>query len=129
MAKTKGNYVDGFVIAVPKAKTAAYRKMAEEGKRMWLKAGALDYKECIGDDLNIKGQGGMKPLLFPQLAKTKKGETVWFSYIVYKSRAHRDAVNKKVMAQMDKHAEKYKNIPMPFEMNRMAYGGFKVLVG
>lgn len=129
MAKTSGKYVDGFVIAVPKSKTAAYKKMATEGKRMWLKHGALDYKECIGDDLNIKGMPGYKPLLFPKMTKLKKGETVWFSFIVYKSRAHRDAVNKKVMGEMDKMAEKYKDMEMPFETNRMAYGGFKVLVG
>lgn len=129
MAKQKGGYVDGFVIAVPKNKTAAYRKMAEEGKRIWLKAGALDYKECIGDDLNIKGQAGMEHWPFPKMAKTKKNETVWFSFIVYKSRAHRDAVNKKVMAEMNKRYPEQTDMDMPFEMNRMAYGGFKVVVG
>jgi|SRR3989344_1300085 len=125
---TKGNYVDGFVLVVPKNKTAVYRKMAKEGARMWKKYGALDYKECMGDDLNIKPMGGMSPLLFPKMTKAKKGEVVWFSYIVYKSRAHRDAVNKKVMADMSKYAEKHKDMSMPFDMKRMAYGGFKVIV-
>ncbi len=128
MTKNKANYVDGFVFVVPKKNVAAYKKMAAEGAKMWKKYGALDYKECIGDDLYIKEMGGMKPKLFPEMAKAKKGETVWFSFITYKSRAHRDAVNKKVMAEMSKHAEKYKDMPMPFDMKRMAYGGFKVEV-
>ncbi|PIR83949.1 DUF1428 domain-containing protein [Candidatus Kaiserbacteria bacterium CG10_big_fil_rev_8_21_14_0_10_51_14] len=123
----KGGYVDGFVLIVPKKNVAAYRKMAKEGARMWKKYGALDYKECIGDDLR-PNMGGMQALTFPKMAKLKKGETVWFSYIVYKSRAHRDQVNKKVMAEMNKQAAKYKDVPMPFDMKRMAYGGFKVEV-
>src|SRR3989344_6535104 len=98
MNKTK--YVDGFVLVVPKKKVEEYRKMAEGGKKMWMKYGALDYKECIGDDLN-PNMGGMKGLTFTKMVKLKKGETVWFSYITYKSRAHRDQVNKKVMAEMD----------------------------
>ncbi|OGC80726.1 RNA signal recognition particle [Candidatus Adlerbacteria bacterium RIFCSPLOWO2_01_FULL_51_16] len=120
-------YVDGFVLVVPKSKIAAYRTMAAAGARMWKKHGALDYKECIGDDLNPH-MGGMPALTFPKLVKLKKGETVAFSYIVYKSRAHRDQVNKKVMAQMDKEYKGKKMPPMPFDMKRMAYGGFKVIV-
>ena len=127
MAKTKSNYVDGFVLVVPKKKTAVYKKMAQEGAKMWKKYGALDYKECIGDDL-APNMGGVTMLTFPKLAKLKKGETVWFSFITYRSRAHRDAVNKKVMAEIDKQVEKYKNMSMPFDMKRMAYGGFKVIV-
>ena len=73
--------------------------------------------------------GGPKPLTFPRMAKTKSNETVWFSYVTYKSRAHRDQVNKKVMAEMDKMVKKYKDMPMPFDVKRMAYGGFRVIVG
>jgi|SRR3989344_3169059 len=127
MAKNKTTYVDGFVLVVPKNKVAAYKKMAEGGAKMWKKYGALDYKECMGDDLS-PNMGGMSGLTFPKMAKVKSGETVWFSYITYKSRAHRDQVNKKVMAQMSEMAEKYKDEPMPFDLKRMAYGGFKVIV-
>jgi uncharacterized protein YbaA (DUF1428 family) len=112
------SYVDGFVIAVPKRKVAAYTKMAEMGRRMWMKAGALEYFECIADDLKtMPGMGDFKGL-----ARLKPGETVFFSFIVYRSKAHRDAVNKKVMAGMTEPP------PMPFDMKRMAYGGFKTLV-
>jgi uncharacterized protein YbaA (DUF1428 family) len=122
-------YVDGFVLVVPKKKLAIYKKMAIEGSKTWRKFGAIDYKECVGDDLHIKGGGGMPaPLSFAKLAKVKKSETVWFSYITYKSRAHRDSVNKRVHAYfMKKYAHK-KDEPMPFDMKRMAYGGFKVVV-
>lgn len=127
--KNKSKYVDGFVLVVPKNKVVEYKKMAEWGKRVWMKHGALDYKECMGDDLRVKSMGGPKPLAFPKMAKTKKNETVWFSFVTYKSRAHRDQVNKKVMAEMAKSADKYKDMPMPFDVRRMAYGGFKVVVG
>ncbi len=103
--------------------------MAAEGARMWMKAGALQYFECVGDDLNIKPMGGMKALSFPKMAKAKKGETVFFSFIIYKSRAHRDAVNKRVMAEMERQYSNHKDMPaMPFDMKRMAYGGFKAIV-
>lgn len=121
-------YVDGFVLVVPKRKLAQYRKLAELGKKIWMKYGALDYKECVGDDLNPKG-GGMKFLKFPKMARAKSGETVVFSFVVYKSRAHRDAVNAKVMKDPSMNDPQWKNKPMPFDMKRMAYGGFKVLVG
>jgi uncharacterized protein YbaA (DUF1428 family) len=120
-------YVDGFVLVVPKKNLKAYKKMAEEGGKMWKKYGALEYIECVGDDLN-PNMGKMKVLTFPEMTKLKKDETVWFSFIIYKSKKHRDSVNKKVMKQMKKGAEKYKNIEMPFDMKRMAYGGFKALV-
>jgi uncharacterized protein YbaA (DUF1428 family) len=113
-------YVDGFVLAVPKKNLAAYRKMAKMGARIWKKHGALDYKECVGDDLNLPYGTS-----FHKLAKTKDGETVCFSFIVYKSKAHRDRVNKKVME--DPRMQKAPS-PMPFDMKRMAVGGFKVLV-
>ena len=122
------SYVDGFVLVVAKNKLPAYKKMAELGRKVWRKHGALDYKECIGDDLIPKGMGGMKVLTFPKLAKTKAGETVVFSYILFKSRAHRDAVNKKVMKDPMMNDPKFANMPMPFDMKRMAYGGFKTIV-
>ena len=120
-------YVDGFVLVVPKDKIKEYQKMAEMGKEMWMKYGALEYMECIGEDLNPKEMGGMMSLAFTELAKAEPNETVWFSFIVYESKKHRDEVNAKVMEEMNKQAEKY-NVPMPFDMKRMAYGGFEVKV-
>jgi uncharacterized protein YbaA (DUF1428 family) len=129
MAKTNnGNYVDGFVVVVPKKNFSEYRKMAQIGKKVWMKYGALDYKECIGDDLEPKGMGGMKHVLFPKMAKAKPDEDVWFSFIVYKSKKHRDEVNAKVMKDAIMNEPKWKDKPMPFDMKRMAYGGFKVIV-
>ena len=115
------SYVDGFVLVVPKKKIAAYKKMATRAAMVWKDHGALDYRECVGDDLKVK-----MGLPFPKLAKTKAGETVVFSYIVYKSRAHRDKVNAKVMK--DKRLFEGMSKEMPFDMKRMAYGGFKTLV-
>lgn len=121
-------YVDGFVIVVPKDKTEEYKKMAEGGKEVWMKHGALQYMECIGEDLETKDIGSGKPLAFTELAKAQSNENVWFSFIVFESRQHRDEVNAKVMAEMDKEAEKYKDVEMPFEVKRMAYGGFEAKV-
>ena len=90
--------------------------------------GALEYYECMGEDLKTKSMGGMKPREFTDVAKAKRGDTVWFSFITYKSRRHRDSVNKKVMAYFDKKYQKA-DMEMPFDMKRMAYGGFKVEVG
>jgi uncharacterized protein YbaA (DUF1428 family) len=115
-------YVDGFVLAVPKRKIETYRRISSTAGRIWKKHGALDYVECVGEDLNTK-----MGVPFPRLAKAKSGETVFFSWILYKSRAHRDRVNAKVMKDprmvkmMDPKA-------MPFDMKRMAFGGFKVVV-
>ena len=120
-------YVDGFVLAVPKSKLAVYRTMAKAAGKIWRKYGALEYVECVGDDLH-PNMGGMKVLTFPKMAKTKPSETVVFSYITYKSRAHRDQVNAKVMKDPSMNDPKYKDKPMPFDMKRMAYGGFKVIV-
>ncbi|MFZ2190349.1 MAG: DUF1428 domain-containing protein [Candidatus Magasanikiibacteriota bacterium] len=121
-------YIDGFVLVVPKKNFADYRKMAREGAKMWLKYGALDYKECVGDDM-LPNMGGMTPsLTFPKIVKAKEDEAVWFSFIVYKSKTHRNQVNKKVMAEMSKNEEKYKDMPMPFDIKRFAYGGFEVVV-
>lgn len=115
-------YVDGFVLAVPSKNLAAYEKMATVGKKIWLKHGALQYVEAVGDDLDVKFG-----LSYKKLVKPKRGETIIFAWIVYKSRAHRDQVNKKVMAdpEIKKSMEKG---PMPFDVKRMAYGGFKFLV-
>ena len=116
-------YVDGFVLPVPKRNLAAYRRLAVKAAKVWKDHGALDYMECVGDDLKAAFA-----LPFTRFAKTKPGETVVFAYIVYKSRQHRDRVNAKVMkdprlsCMMDPKS-------MPFDCKRMAYGGFKVIVG
>ncbi|MDP3965917.1 MAG: DUF1428 domain-containing protein [archaeon] len=120
-------YVDGFVLVVPKNKIKDYEKMAQSGGKIWKKYGALEYFECVGDDMT-PNMGEMKALTFPELTKLKKGESVWFSFIIYKSKKHRDSVNKKVMAEMSKEMEKHKGKPMPFDVKRMAYGGFKTVV-
>ena len=121
-------YVEGFVLVVPKDKIEEYQKMAEMGKEMWMKYGALEYMECIGEDLNPREMGGIKSLAFTELAKAQPNETVWFSFIVYESKKRRDEINAKVMEEMDKQAEQYKDFPMPFDMRRMAVGGFDVKV-
>ena len=116
------NYVDGFVIPLAKKNLNAYRRLAQKAGRVWKDHGALEFRECVGDHLNVE-----MGLSFPRGIKTKPGETVLFSYIVFKSRAHRDRVNAKVMkdprlaTMMDPKA-------MPFDVNRMMYGGFKTIV-
>jgi uncharacterized protein YbaA (DUF1428 family) len=114
-------YVDGFLLPVPKKNLAAYKKMARLGAEVWLKHGALEFRECVGDDLAVKGLMG-----FPEVVKPKAGETIMFSWIVFKSRAHRDAVNKLVMQDPALTGTGEKG--MPFDCTRMAYGGFKVMV-
>jgi uncharacterized protein YbaA (DUF1428 family) len=113
-------YVDGFVLAVPRRKVDAYRRMAQKAGKIWREHGALEFRECVGDDLKVK-MGAP----FPRMVKAKRGETVVFSWIVYKSRAHRDAVNARVMKD-PRMTEMPKE--MPFDIKRMTYGGFKVLV-
>lgn len=125
MAKSKVQYVDGFVLVVPKKNLAAYRAMAKRAAKVWRKYGALDYKECVIEDKKPK----WVTFTFPKMVKLKPGETVWFSYIGYKSRAHRDRVNAQVMKDPFMNDPKYKDKPMPFDMKRMAYGGFTVVVG
>jgi uncharacterized protein YbaA (DUF1428 family) len=115
-------YVDGFVLAVPKKKIPTYRRMARKAGKIWRQHGALEYRECVGDDLNVKGL-----LPFPRLARLKRGEAVFFSWIVYQSRAHRNRVNAKVMKD-PRIAKIMGPKAMPFDPKRMAYGGFKVLV-
>lgn len=121
-------YVDGFVLVIPKDKVQEYTKMATEGRDLWMKHGALEYYECTGDDLVPKEMGDMKQLAFTELAKTNADETVWFSFIVFKSKQHRDEVNKKVMDEMNEKYKDAKDFSMPFDMKRMAYGGFRVEV-
>ena len=115
-------YVDGFVVPVPKKKLQAYRRMAQKAGRIWREHGALEYRECAGDDLNVK-----VGLPFPKQMKLKPGEIPVFSWIVYKSKAHRDAVNAKVMKD-PRMSGLCDPKEMPFDVKRMAYGGFKILV-
>ena len=115
-------YVDGFLRPVPKKNLEKYRKMATLASKVWKEHGALEYRECAGDDLKVKWGA-----LFPRIARAKPGETVLFSWIVYKSRAHRDRVNAKVMKD-PRLASMMDPKSMPFDMKRMAYGGFKSIV-
>lgn len=115
-------YVDGFVIPIPKKNIDAYRVMARAAGKVWLEHGALEYRECVGEDL--KNEMGST---FLTMTKLKAGETVLFSWIVYKSRAHRDRVNKKVMKD-ERTTKMMEGKEMPFNPKRMAYGGFEVIV-
>ena len=124
MKTNSKKYVDGFVIPLKKKDLAAYKKMAKWGARMWKKNGALEYFECVGDDLKIKK--GMPQKGFTRLALLKPDEIVVFSWIVYKSRAHRDEVNKKVMN--DPSMKDFDPATMPVDMKRFASGGFKPIV-
>lgn len=115
-------YVDGFIVPVPKNKLQAYRKIASKAGKIWKEHGALEFRECVADDVKVG-----KRTSFPRSVKRKANETVMFSYIVFKSRADRDRVNKKVMK--DKRlAPMMDPKNMPFDPRRMIYGGFKVLV-
>lgn len=121
-------YVDGFVLVVPNDKTEEYRKMAVEGRDIWMKLGALEYYECRGDDMVPQEMGGEKARAFPEMAGAKSGETVWFSFIVFESKEHRDEVNAKMIEEMTQQMEGKEDMPVPFDMKRMAYGGFQVEV-
>lgn len=116
------NYVDGFVIPVPKKHLNAYLRMARKAGEVWMDHGALEYRECVADDLNVKM--GVK---FTTLLKTKSSETVVFSWIVFKSRTARDRINAKVMKD-PRLAKMMDPKTMPFDCNRMSYGGFKAMV-
>jgi uncharacterized protein YbaA (DUF1428 family) len=120
-------YVDGFVLVVPKGKAEEYRKMAEEGRDSWMKHGALEYLECKGDDLKQQEMGPEKSRSFSEMAGAE-GDDVWFSFIVFESREHRDEINKKVMEEMGEVYKDQSDFVSPFEMSKMAYGGFEVLV-
>ena len=115
-------YVDGFVIPIPKKNVAAYRKMATAAGKIWKEHGALEYFECAGDDLNSKGM-----VSFRKCAKAKPSETVFYSFIVYASKAARDRCNKKVMAD-PRIAAMMQGMKMPFDVKRMVYGGFQAVV-
>lgn len=115
-------YVDGFVVPVPKKHLPAYRRLAQRASKLWREHGALEYRECVGDDLDVKCG-----LPFPKGIKTKPGETVVFAWIVHKSRAHRDRVNAKVMKD-PRVASLCDPKKMPFDCSRMLYGGFKTIV-
>ncbi|MGB7291448.1 MAG: DUF1428 domain-containing protein [Thermodesulfobacteriota bacterium] len=115
-------YVDGFVLPVPKKNLQAYRRMAQKAGKIWREHGALEFRECVADDVKVG-----KVTSFPQSVKLKRAETVIFSWIVFKSRAHRDRVNAKVMKD-PRLADMMDPKSMPFDAKRMIYGGFKVLV-
>ena len=115
-------YVDGFLLPVPKKNLAAYKRMAALGAKVWMEHGALDYRECVGDDLAVKGMLG-----FPKVIKSKTNEVVVLAYITYKSRAHRDRTNAKVMKD-PRLAKLMTGKSMPFDVKRMAMGGFTTLV-
>jgi uncharacterized protein YbaA (DUF1428 family) len=117
-------YVDGFVLAVPRKNIEAYKKMSRAAGRIWREYGAVEYVEAVGNDLKIKKGLGVA---FPRLARARTGETVLFSWILYKSRAQRDRVNKKIMKD-PRIAAMMNGKKMPFDVKRMAYGGFKTIV-
>jgi uncharacterized protein YbaA (DUF1428 family) len=115
-------YVDGYVLPVPKKNLGAYRRMAEKAGKVWREHGALEFRECVGDDLKTKMAAS-----FPRTLKLKRGEPAVFSWIVFKSRVHRDAVNARVMKD-PRLAKMMDPKAMPFDSKRMVYGGFKVMV-
>jgi len=115
-------YVDGFVLPLPKKNLAAYRRIARRAGKIWMEYGALEYVECLSDDVKPG-----KVTSFPRSVKLGRGEVAVFSYIVYKSRADRDRINKKVMKD-PRLADMMDPKAMPFDARRMVYGGFKVIV-
>jgi alkaline phosphatase len=122
-----GRYVEGFVIVVKKSKLNAYKKMAAAGGKIWMEHGALQYVECFGQDLKMpKDMAALGCLPFPKVMKSKPSENVVFSFIVYKSKAHRNAVMKKIMS--DKRMGDMDPNDMPFKMSQTAYGGFNAIV-
>lgn len=121
-------YVDGFILVVPKDKAAEYTKMAEDGRKTWMKHGALQYFECRSNDLKQQEMGEDKSRSFTEMAGAKEGDDVWFSFIVFESKEHRDEVNKKVMEDMVAEYDEKSDLVSPFEMSQMAYGGFEVQV-
>jgi len=116
-------YVDGYVIPIKKSKVKVYKKFAALGRKIWMEHGALDYYECVGDDLNAPY--GMS---FKKLGKLKADETVIFAFIVYKTKADRNRINKKVHTDPRMQPKPGKKFEMPFDMKRFSVGGFKTLV-
>ncbi len=122
-------YVDGFLLVVPSDKREEYKKIAEMGRDFWMKHGALEYFECRGEDLKQQEMGDdMKSRHFAKVADAGDNEEVWFSFIVFNSKEHRDEVNAKVMAEMDEEMKNHEDMKMPMDPTRMAYGGFQVEV-
>lgn len=121
-------YIDGFVLVVPKGKEAEYQKMAEIGRDSWMKHGALQYFECRGDDLKQQEMGDEKSRAFQEMAAATEDDNVWFSFIIFESKAHRDEVNAKVMQEMGETYADMKDFEMPNDMTKMAYGGFEAVV-
>lgn len=122
-------YVDGFVIPMPKSNKGIYRKMAQLGGKMWKKHGALDYCECVAEELNVLDPAtGKRASPFVKQLRLKPGETVVFSWIVFKSKAHRNAVNAAVMKDPAMSMDAWKDKPMPFDIKRVCYGGFVPIV-
>ncbi len=117
-------YVDGYVVAVPKKNLAVYKRMAMLGGKVWRKHGALEYKECVIED--VKPNKWTMP--FSKMMKAKPGEVIVISFVVFKSRAQRDKVNKLVMSDPAMDGSEFKDKPMPFDMKRMVYGGFEAIV-
>ena len=121
-SKNRALYIDGFLLPLPSKNLKAYQLISKKAGKVWKEHGALEYRECVGDDLAVK-----MGLAFTDIVNVKRGETVVFSWITYKSRAHRDKVNAKVMS--DPRLSKMMDInKMPFEVKRMSYGGFKIIV-
>lgn len=120
-------YVDGFVLVVPKGKEAEYKKMADMGRDSWMKHGALQYFECRGDDLKQHEMGDQKSRAFTEMTGANSDDNVWFSFIIFESKAHRDEVNAKVMKEME-GMDMPEGFEMPNDMQKMAYGGFAVAV-
>lgn len=121
-------YVDGFVLVVPNGKEDDYEKMAIMGRDSWMKHGALQYFECRGDDLKQQEMDGQKSRAFQEMAGAGSDDNVWFSFIVFNSKEHRDEVNKKVMDEMNETYKDQGDFEMPNDMTKMAYGGFEVAV-
>ena len=119
-------YVDGYVLPVPKKKLATYKRMAAQAGKIWMKHGALRYVECTSDDLkSAEKWGGVS---FSKMARASRNDKVIFAFVIYKSKAHRDKVNANVMKDPGMNDPKNKDKPMPFDMKRMAYGGFVTIV-
>ena len=121
-------YVDGFVLVVPKGKAEEYRKMAEEGRDSWMRHGALEYFECKSNDLKQQEMGPDKSRSFSEMTGAESEDDVWFSFIVFESKEHRDEINNKVMEEMGEAYDEQSDFKSPFEMSQMAYGGFEVIV-
>jgi uncharacterized protein YbaA (DUF1428 family) len=121
-------YIDGFVLVVPKGKEAEYKEMAKLGRDSWMKHGALQYFECRGDDLKQQEMGNEKSRAYSEMTGATSDDNVWFSFIVFNSKEHRDEVNKKVMEEMSESYKEQGDFEMPVDMKRMAYGGFEVVV-